>query len=48
MCWYYVSYLEEYGFSPTISKCTACLKLEYFDHKTKEYSYNVDGIGEIK
>lgn len=43
-----VNYLEEHNFSPAITKCTAYLKIEDFDHEIEEHSCNVDGIGEIK
>lgn len=43
-----INYLEENDFSPAITKCTAYLKVEDFDHGIEEHSCNVDGIGEIK
>ncbi|KAI8638892.1 hypothetical protein BD408DRAFT_446399 [Parasitella parasitica] len=43
-----VNYIGEYGFAPTTLECTARFKTENFEHDTKEYSCNVDDVGDIK
>lgn len=43
-----VKYVQEYGFAPTTTECTADFKSETFDHAKREYVCNLDGSGECK
>jgi hypothetical protein len=42
-----VSYVQDYGFAPTTTQCTANFKTEEFDHAKREYVAQIDGEGEV-
>lgn len=43
-----VKYIQNYGFAPTTTECTADFKSETFDHAKREYVCTLDGSGECK